>query len=296
MKFSLIIQNKIDISIFKYQKLRRIILPIILFLSVFSGVISIHAQDEDETGEAIALFNRGQDAHEKGDFPAALKFYDEAVKIIPEFPEAQYQRGTALLSLGNHAEAEKAFRRALELREDWTLPMTQLGALLVRKNEFAEAEKLLSQAVESDENNSAAFAALTELRLKTKAAPEVIAELLKKIRVLSSKANPTALIWATRAALERHSGDTKSAKQSIKNALAIEPENISALAVRIEIAIAEGDFTRAVEDAKFLVSKDSGSLCGENFCLPACMPPPEIPPKQIRFWIRSIRLTETLSN
>ena len=76
------------------------------------------AQDDSKEGEAIALFNKGQDAHEKGELKTAIEFYEKAIKIIPEFPEAELQRGSALLLLGNVPEAENAYRRAVQLRED----------------------------------------------------------------------------------------------------------------------------------------------------------------------------------
>ncbi len=236
----------------------------ILFLAILTfGALAITAQeddDEDKSGEAVALFNQGQDAHEKGDLAAALKFYEDALKIIPEFPEAEYQRGNAFLSLKKYDEAEKSFRHALELREDWTLPMAQLGSLLVNKNKFDEAEKLLVKAAADDEQNFLAYSALTELRLKTKASPEVLRELLGKIQTLTSKANPTASIWAARAALESNLGDKKSAKQSLSRALLIEPENDFALSEKIEIELAESDFKGALADAKNLVKINAGSV------------------------------------
>lgn len=226
------------------------------------GAFSISAQEDedDQSGEAIALFNQGQDAHEKGDLTSAIKFYDEALKIIPEFPEAEYQRGAAFLSLKKFEDAEKAFRHALELREDWTLPMAQLGSLLVIKNKFEEAEPLLVKAAESDDQNFLAFSALTELRLKTNASPEVLKELLGKIQILTSKANPTSSIWAARAALENKLGDKKSAKQSLNRALAIEPENSFALNERINISLSESDFRSALADAKTLVRIQNNSV------------------------------------
>ena len=181
---------------------RKIMLFVLIVLSVFSLAEVCFAQENNENQDPVKIFYRGQEAHEKGDLQTALKFYDEVLKIVPEFPEAEYQRGTALLSLGKKVEAEKAFRRALELRADWTLPMTNLGALLLQKNNFAEAEKLLTKAAESDDKNFLAFSALTELRIKTKANINVLKELLGKIQILSGKAYPTASIWAARAALE----------------------------------------------------------------------------------------------
>src|SRR5882762_4089709 len=73
-------------------------------------------------GDPIKLFDRGQDAHAKGDYKLALEFYEEAIKLKPEFPEAELQRGQALVSLNRGKEAERAFRRAIELRPTWVLP------------------------------------------------------------------------------------------------------------------------------------------------------------------------------
>src|SRR5688572_3300314 len=151
------------------------------FLSValvaLAGMTStVHSQegDDDPSGTAVALFNKGQDAHEKGDFQTAVENYEKALKIVPDFPEAELQRGNAYQSLGKLDLAELAFRRAVELREDWSLAMASLGSLLVRKGAFPEAETLLTKAIETDELNFPAYAAMTELRLKTKAAPSVL--------------------------------------------------------------------------------------------------------------------------
>ncbi|HSK72831.1 MAG TPA: tetratricopeptide repeat protein [Pyrinomonadaceae bacterium] len=233
-----------------------------IFLSFFCS-LAVSAQEEDEAdemAEAVRLFNQGQDAHEKGDLENALKLYDAALKLVPEIPEVEYQRGAIFIQLGKPDEAEKAFRRALELREDWTLAMAGLGGILVQKNQFAEAEKLLNQAIELEDLNFPAYTALTELRLKTKASPEVLKELLAKIRILTSKANPPASIWASRAALERFLGDKQAAKMSVKNALSIDANNVSALNERAEIALTEGDFTRAAEDAKKLIQLSPNSI------------------------------------
>lgn len=229
-----------------------------VFLSALG--LPVPAQEENDSDDPVALFHQGQDAHEKGDLEAALNFYDRALKILPEFPEAEYQRGAAFLQLRKPDEAEKAFRRALEIREDWTLAMAQLGGLLVRKHQFAEAETILTKAIELNEQNFPALDALAELRIKTKAAPEVLKPLLSKLQILTSKANPTASVWASRAALERALGDKESAKNSIKKALAIDPKNFVALNDRAEISLSEGDFTNAVEDAKKLIQISPDSI------------------------------------
>lgn len=247
------LKNSLFFSTFKN---RSFVLAAILSLFLFPQIYFAQEEEIDETAQAaaIAKFNEGQDAHEKGDFQTALKFYDEAIKIAPEFPEVEFQRGNALLSLKKTGEAEKAFRRAVELREDWTLPMASLGNLLIENNNFAEAEKFLTKAVELDANNFPAYAALADLRLKTKASPPVLKELLTKIKSLTAKANPTASIWAAQGAVESALGDKPSAKKSLSKALSLDAKNNFALQTQIEISISEADFTKALNDAKLLVS------------------------------------------
>jgi tetratricopeptide (TPR) repeat protein len=232
----------------------------LLFLSVEVSIAQEDEGDGDAQVAAVAKFNQGQDAHEKGDFQTALKFYDEAIKLAPEFPEVEFQRGVILVSLNKTDDAEKAFRRAIELREDWTLPMASLGNLLIDKNKFAEAETILVKSIELDANNFPAYVALTDLRLKTKAAPPILKELLTKLKVLTSKANPTASIWAARGALEFALDDKVSAVKSLNSALLIEPKNSFALQTRTEISLSEGDHDKALNDAKSLVQSSPNSI------------------------------------
>ena len=243
----------------KFFAFRRTALTV-LFVALLAANGFAQEPPAGSSKDPVQIFNRGQDAHERGDYKTALKSYDEAVALAPEFPEAELQRGSLLLSLNDLPAAERAFRRALELRADWTLPMTNLGALLVGTNRFAEAERLLTKAVAADGSNFSAYSALAELRLKTKADSTVLKELLIKIQSLTAKANPSAAIWAARAALERVLGDKVSAKRSVSRALAIEANSKSALAERAEIALTEGDVERAAEDAKFLLQSAPDSV------------------------------------
>jgi tetratricopeptide (TPR) repeat protein len=239
---------------------RSSVVSFLLAALLFSAfLVPAFAQEEASQSDPVEIFNQGQEAHEKGDLQKAVKLYDEAIKLAPEFPEAEYQRAAAYLSLNRADEAEKGFRRAVELREDWTLPMAMLGALLVRQNKFAEAEKFLTKAVALDAQNAPAFVALTELRLKTKASETVLRDLWAKLKNLSEKVRPTASVWAARGAIERALGDRGAAKTSLSRAFAIEPTNGFALFEQIELSLAENDFTRAAADAETLVKSAPNS-------------------------------------
>ena len=225
-----------------FRTSRKAVLLCVALLSI--AALRQHAlcqDDDDHSGEAVALFNKGQDAHERGDYETAIQNYEKALKLIPDFPEAELQRGNAYQSLGKLDEAESSFRKAVELRDNWSLALANLGSVLVRKNNYPEAEKFLSQAIEGDEMNFPAYAAMTELRLKTRASSEVLNALLTKIRILTSKANPTASIWASRAALENAAGDRKNAKASAARALELDPKYQFALSTSADIALIEHD-------------------------------------------------------
>ena len=236
-----------------------ILASVVILLFASLGLRPVQAQDGDGEAEAIAFFNKGQDAHEKGDLKAAIELYEKALKMIPDFPEAELQRGNAFVTLGRLDDAEAAFRHAIELKEDWTLAVAALGNVLVQQGKYPEAETTLAKAIELDELNFPAYSALTELRLKAKAKPPALSELLARLKGLTAKASPTASIWAARAALENALGDTKAAKASLKSALTLEPKNVTALSEGTELALAVNDVNQASAHVSVLESASPNS-------------------------------------
>ncbi len=200
----------------------------------------------DSAADPLKLFERGQNAHARGDLLKALGFYDEAIKVRPEFAEAEFQRGNVLSSLGRLAESEESLRRAIELRKDWSLPYTALGTLLVRLNRDAEAEPLLRRAIQLDSQNSLALRVLADTRLRAGDTKEAL-QLAR--RATNDPETPLAT-WTLRAQAERLTGDKVGALASLDHILNIEPLNLLALLERAEIRIADGDMARALEDLK----------------------------------------------
>jgi tetratricopeptide (TPR) repeat protein len=214
------------------------------------------AQDDEEPGPnaAITLFEEGQDLHEKGKLLEALARYEKALEVLPEFPEAEYQRGSVLLSLDRRAEAEKAFRKAVDLRSDWTLALAGLGSLLVSEGRYKEAESYLVRAIALDDQNFPAYSALTELRLNSKADAAMLREMLVKIEALSRKANPPSSIWAARGAIENALGERAAARKSFEKALELDPKSTFALTQVATAAIDAGNLDRAETAVRTLES------------------------------------------
>lgn len=220
-----------------------------LCLLFFSGSIT-HAQTDDPFGDGSAdpvkLFERGQNAHAHGDLLKALEFYEEAIKVRPEFAEAEFQRGSALVGLGRLPEAESGFRRAIELRKDWSLPYSALGALLVSLNRDADAELALRQAIKLDKQDNLALRMLADIRLRAGDAKEA----LDLTRRATADADAPASAWMLRAMAERAAGDNIASLASFDHVLRIDPANLSALIQRAEMLITAGNNERALADLK----------------------------------------------
>ena len=229
---------------------RALVWSLVLVVACAAPVYAQTADDDDDSGEAdpVSIFNRAQDAHAKGDLARAVELYTEAVKVRPEFPEAEYQKGVALVALKQLPEAEKSLRRAVELRRDWSLPQTALGLLLVRAGDDAKAEPFLKRAVELDAKDANALAALAALRQRAGANEEAV-RLIRRATATDA-ANVNAAVWATRARLERTAGDKAAAAESVARALELDPGNVAAIEERTELAADTDDYERAILDVE----------------------------------------------
>jgi tetratricopeptide (TPR) repeat protein len=211
------------------------------------------AQDTDEFGDAAAdpvkLFNQGQDAHSKKEYERAVELYDEALKLKPEFAEAEFQKAAALVALKRLPEAEKSYRRAMQLKPAWALPPAALGLLLVEtQGREREAEPFLRRALELDPKNLTATIALAELRARAGDAAEGATFWRRATELKSDDAS----LWVARARAELNAKDAASAAKSFERAVALEPANVEARLGRADLALSSGDKARALEDLRAL--------------------------------------------
>lgn len=244
------IGSMIRLSVIRMEQ--RCVLAIKMSLSLLFGIALLlwgagaaRGQNDDPEKKAISLFEQAQNAHEKEDLDQAIGLYSKAIELMPEFPEAELQRGNAYLSQKKLTDAERSFRKALELRQNWSLAKTSLGSLLVTLRKFEEAEVLLNGALEDDEANPLALSALAELKLALNVSEASLRDLLSRISDLTAKMRPTAGLLSSKAALEQRLGDVPGAKESVARALQIDPQLTSALVIAADIALIEKDIEKA---------------------------------------------------
>src|SRR5215213_9890722 len=179
------------------------LLLVVTCIALLSVCAKVSAQVDvfgDDAADPVRLFERGQGAHARGELEKALGFYEQALKVRPEFSEAEFQRGNALASLGRLDEADAAFRRAISYKKNWSLPYSALGIVLVQQNRDKEAEQFFNQTLTVDNKDSIALRMLAELRLRAgdpKSAldhvlanePENIAALLERADLFTDEKN-----------------------------------------------------------------------------------------------------------
>ncbi len=217
-------------------------------LALLSACPAAYSQEAfgDDAADPVRLFERGQSAHARGDLERAIGFYEQALKVRPEFPEAEFQRGSALASLGRLPEAEAAFRLAISYKKNWALPHSALGALLMRQSRDKEAEQSFQQALAIDSKESLALRLLSEIKLRAGDAKSAL-ELAKRATAIPEA---PAAAWVGLAIAEKANGDKAAAKTTLDHVLADEPQNLAALIERSDLYVDEKNFELAITDLK----------------------------------------------
>jgi tetratricopeptide (TPR) repeat protein len=242
---------------FSLPSSRQLILSALAVAFLISCVQFAAAQVDDigdgET-DPVKLFERGQNAHARNDLVTALGLYEAALKLRPEFPEAEFQRGVALAALDRSADAERAFNRAIELRKDWVLPYSALGNLLAHLSRDKEAEPLLRRALQLGAKDYGTLDALSAVRFRAGDTKEA----LTLAQRATEDENASASAWAWRASIEDAAGDQKAAATSLEHALQLEPNHLVALRERARLHTGAGAYAEAIEDLKKALSIKPG--------------------------------------
>jgi len=235
----------------QFRSSRPFVCAFVLVLIATCGQQALAQSDDPANGETdpIKLFERGQDAHAKGDTKLAIQLYEAAIKLRPEFPEAEFQRAMILVVSNRQAEAIEGFKRAVALRPDWAMAYSKFGSTLgAYGNDPVAAEPILRKAIELDPKDDFAMTVLAEIR----AHAGDTGEALKLIRNATSLPTAKSASWRKRAYIEALAGDKMAAVASLDHALTTDPKDFGARYDRAKLRLDMNDKDGAVADLRTL--------------------------------------------
>jgi len=91
--------------------------------------------------DAIALNRQGIDYFKQGNFAEAALSYQAAIQKRPDYVDAYYNLGLALVKLQRREEAKNAYEAVIALDDHHLGGHFQLGCLLMQRNNYQDAQK-----------------------------------------------------------------------------------------------------------------------------------------------------------
>lgn len=117
----------------------------------FDKAISMYPQYKD------AYYNRGTSRAEIGDKEGAIQDFTAAISLQPDFQLAWYNRGNSYAMLGKMEEAEKDYLEAVKLNPKYPEAWTNLGNVYGMRKEASKAEAAYTHSIQLQPDNAQAF-------------------------------------------------------------------------------------------------------------------------------------------
>ena len=131
---------------------RFVVVSLILSL-VFIGLFSVIPSAFASYHQVQALFEKGFEASQNGEFAKAISFFDQVLEIDPNYVPALNNKGSALRILGMYEEAIVYFDKALEIDPNDVKALYNKGLALYYLEKYEEAIVYYDKALEIDSNH-----------------------------------------------------------------------------------------------------------------------------------------------
>ena len=99
----------------------------------------------------------GKAINEDGPFYTAIKYYDRAIELCPDFVEAYYARAQVYRRIDDFDKAIKDFTSVIELDPDYASAYAERGGAYFKKGCYARAIENFNRAIELDPDYASAY-------------------------------------------------------------------------------------------------------------------------------------------
>ena len=124
-----------------------------LKVSELQTVSSLTADTQrSKRSAAERFYSQGVAQLSRDDYARAVGFFERAVELDSNYPEAWYQAGFSYGLLGRHQDALKASKTAARLRPDWTEAWVNIGASNYALGQYKDAVDAYKTALRLDDS------------------------------------------------------------------------------------------------------------------------------------------------
>ena len=142
--------------------------------------------DLSDADRERALIIGGRAAHRADDFEAAIRNFDEAIKLAPKDPEPLVRRASAAYGKGDYETAAALAEKALALHPDYAPAIDILGTIGLVTGNFDLAKAAYDKEIELTPNDVMARFHHFELLMEIHAQPEALEDLDKLLALSPS--------------------------------------------------------------------------------------------------------------
>ena len=107
--------------------------------------------------KAVEAYKKGLDQKKKSTNDQAIKQFEQAIRIAPEFYQAHNELGLAYKQAGRFEDAERAFLKAHEVNDSSADPLVNLTSLYIDENKNDRAVETGEEAVKKNSRSASAF-------------------------------------------------------------------------------------------------------------------------------------------
>ena len=103
--------------------------------------------------DARRAYEKGLEAQKNAKTDAARKYFEEAVRVYPNFTDAWYRLGTILEKANESTEARAAYVRATSIDPKYMPPYLSLASMALKEEKWAEARSITDYILDIDPLN-----------------------------------------------------------------------------------------------------------------------------------------------
>jgi len=212
------------------------------------------------SGNYTAHNNLGYVLVAQGRSAEAIKHYEEALAINPNYSEVINNLGTALLNQGRLDEAAKYYHRAIEIYPGFAEAYNNLGILLTKQGQTAEAIEQYRKAIELNPNRAEFYNNLGNLLATKGRTAEAIEQFQKALEVEPDNAK----VRYNLANIFIVQGRWDEAIEQYQQALKQMPDSIHAH-YQLGLALqSQGRFTAAIAQFQRVLELDPRHVTAQN--------------------------------